>query len=150
VQRLAASREQLRLSLVKPPPPESKGVLRDTLRDWWAHHPLRATTLVAAEAVKVVLKPLAQRHPFALVAAAVALGGVVVWARPWRGLLKPALLAGLLPQLVSKVVAQLPLDSWLAVLSSMTEPAAAQESAPDETPIRSSGESVVSPQSPLH
>ncbi|MBC7956464.1 MAG: hypothetical protein H7Y33_11425 [Cytophagales bacterium] len=135
--------------MAKPPAPESKGVLRDALRDWWAKHPMRVTTLVAAEAAKVVMRPLARRHPIALVMGALVLGGLIVWARPWRGLLKPALLAGMLPQLVSKIVAQLPVESWLAVLSSLTEPPASPGAAPtDATPPRS--DEVSSPQSPLH
>lgn len=91
------------------------------VQSWWAQHPLRTAGLVAGEAAKTLAQPVAQRHPIALVLGAAVLGGALVWSRPWRWLLKPTLLAGLLPQLASKVVTQLPLQSWLAVLASLLQ-----------------------------
>ena len=53
---------------------------------------------------------------FVLVAAAV--GALLVWSRPWRWALRPALLAGLAPQFASRVVAKLPIESWMTLLDS--------------------------------
>lgn len=86
-----------------------------------AANPLRVAGMVVAEAAKAVLQPIAKRHPLGLVVGALLLGGLLAWSRPWRWFLEPALFAGLLPQLVSKAVAQLPLESWLAVLTTLTQ-----------------------------
>lgn len=145
-QRLAASRERMRVSMTRQPAAAADGTgpVLDALKDWWAAHPLHVAGVVAADAAKTLIGPVAQRHPIALVAGALLLGAVLVWAKPWRGILKPALLAGLLPQLLSKAMAVVPIESWLAVLSSLTRqaaPAAAPEPKPD-TPQP--------PQAPLH
>lgn len=125
-ERLAVSREHLRLALQAQGGPGAPGagdarsstdraglaglaglqslpavgVVIEALGLWWDRHPLRATGRLAAEAAKVVIAPLAQRHPLWLVGGAFALGGLVAWTRPWRWGLKSALFAGLLPQLL--------------------------------------------------
>jgi hypothetical protein len=134
-QRLALSRERLRNSLQRPAAPEGGNVVMDALRAWWAQHPLRLAATVATDAAKAAVRPIAERHPFALVLGALLIGGLVVGARPWRGILKPALLAGLLPQLVAKLMAQLPLDSWLAMLASLAEQREPQEAPPPPDPM---------------
>jgi hypothetical protein len=68
---------------------------------WWNRHPLRATSLLAAEAAKAVVAPLAQRHPLLLVAGALVAGGLLARSRPWRWGFGSALFAGMLPQLLS-------------------------------------------------
>ena len=90
----------------------------DALQSWWSRHPMRAVEHVASEATNAVARPIAQHNPVLLVVAAGVLGIVFAWSRPWRWALKPALFAGLMPQLVSRVVANLPLESWLAAFSS--------------------------------
>ena len=134
VERLAASRERMRVSMTpQADASHSTSPVLGVLKDWWAAHPLHVAGVMTADAAKTLIGPVAQRHPIALVAGALVLGGLVVWAKPWRGILKPALLAGLLPQLLSKAVAVVPVESWLAVLSSLTReaaPAAAPEPKP--------------------
>jgi len=151
-QRLAASRERMRVSMTpQAAAPNSTGPVLDALKDWWAAHPLHVAGVVAADAAKTLIGPVAQRHPIALVAGALVLGGLVIWAKPWRGILKPALLAGLLPQLLSKAMAVVPVESWLAVLSSLTReaaPAAAPETKPASAP--DAPQSPQPPGSPLH
>lgn len=83
-------------------------ILIDVVRHWWAEHPLRLAAVVAAAAATAALKPLAQRHPLGLVAGAAVVGGLIVWCRPWRWA-KPALLAGLLPQLMLAAVRAAPI-----------------------------------------
>ena len=93
------------------------GLVADALAGWWSQNPLRPVALVAAEASNAVARPLAQRHPIALVLAAGTVGAALAWARPWRWALRSALFAGLVPQLASRVVANLPIESWLTLLS---------------------------------
>ena len=92
------------------------GIVIETLQEWWSHHALRPATQVAAEASRVVLTRLAQHHPFALVLSAGAAGAALAWSRPWRWIFSSALLAGLLPQLASRIVARLPLETWTTML----------------------------------
>jgi hypothetical protein len=117
-ERLSRSREQLRLSLTAASRAPGDGDRRrdrgaawtwgDALlpgiaglvRHWWSGHPLRAAAGLAAGVTTLALRPLAARHPWGLVAGAVVLGGLLAWTRPWRWTLKPALLAGVLPQLL--------------------------------------------------
>lgn len=120
-ERLALSRERLRHALAGTSPapvggnaPEEAhvpwwhglralpgaGVVIDGLTQWWARHPMRVPTLVALNAAQAVVQPLARHHPLALVTAAFVVGGLLAWRRPWGWVLKPALFAGLLPQLL--------------------------------------------------
>jgi hypothetical protein len=86
-----------------------------------AQQPLSTAIKVAQEAAKTVLQPLAQRHPLVLVAGATLLGGLLAWSRPWQWLGKPTLLVGLLPLMASKLIAQLPPESWMTVLASLVQ-----------------------------
>ena len=93
-------------------------IVIETLQSWWSRHPLRAVAQVASEATNAVARPIARHNPVSLVVCAGVVGAVLAWSRPWRWALKPALFAGLMPQLISRVITQLPLESWLAVLGS--------------------------------
>ena len=96
-------------------------ILLDALRGWWQQHPLRLYSVIAAEAGAAVAKPVAQRHPVALVGGAFVVGALLALSRPWRWIIKPALFAGLVPHLASNTLAHLPLQSWLAALSSLAQ-----------------------------
>lgn len=85
------------------------GIVIEATRAWWVRHPMRANIDLALDATRAVVQPVAQRHPVALVAAVFVVGGLLGWHRPLRGLLRPALFAGLLPQ---------------RLMSSLTTPAA--------------------------
>ena len=76
------------------------GIVVDAVQQWWARHPLRATTLVALNAAQAVVQPLARTHPLSLIAVAFIVGAVLTRRRPRNWVLKPALFAGLLPQLL--------------------------------------------------
>ena len=97
-------------------------IVTDTVGSWWTHHPLRLAASVAAEGVGAIARPLAQRHALLLVLGATLAGGLLVRSRPWRWIVKPALFAGLLPQLATRLVARLPPSSWVSVVDSLTQP----------------------------
>ncbi|MBT3067528.1 hypothetical protein [Rhodoferax sp. U11-2br] len=128
-ERLAASRERLRLALQQNThtaasagsQPESllggllshlqtgpgAGLVLDVLQAWWQKQPMRVALLLALETTKLLVQPIAQRHPYTLVLAAAAVGGLTVMLRPWRWISTPALLAGLMPQILSEVMKHL-------------------------------------------
>lgn len=121
-ERLALSRERLRLALQgaggNPPSTDSPGVswlgslaaipgagaLIAAATRWWAQHRLRIVGKAVSDTAKAVVQPLARRHPLALVLGALLVGGLLVWTRPWRWFLTPALFAGLLPRLLSALL----------------------------------------------
>ncbi len=86
----------------------ASGLATDALHQWWSKHPLRLVSDVTLDAAKTltdtVIKPVAQRHPVAVIAGAAAVGALLVWSRPWRWLLAPAVLASVLPKLLSQVL----------------------------------------------
>jgi hypothetical protein len=135
--RLAVSRSRLRLELQawqrdQEPAPNSAEpswldglraepgtrVLLDALHLWWAQQPWHHTTAALAASVSQLLRPLAQRNPLLLVLGAAALGSAVVWLKPWRWLSFSAIAAGLLPQLLPKLLALLRPLSWVDMLNS--------------------------------
>lgn len=109
------------------------GLLADALGAWWSQNPLRPVALVAAEASNAVARPLARRHPITLVLLAGTLGAALAWARPWRWVLRSALFAGIVPQIASRVVAKLPVESWLTLLGAALSKADVQ-ARPDVAP----------------
>ena len=148
VDRLAESRARLRQAMqviAKPPQRASAGgsgsffgatgtawldslksvpgvsIIVEAVSSWWMRHPLRLASGVAIDAARAVLRPVAKKNPVALVLGALVFGAVVAWTRPWRWIAKPALLAGLFPQVLSKVVAHAPVSSWMSVLSSLAD-----------------------------
>ncbi|MHB8948125.1 MAG: hypothetical protein ACYC4S_03555 [Rhodoferax sp.] len=119
------------------------GIVIEAVRSWWAQHPWRVASVLAGETVKTVVQPLAQRHPIGLVVGALLLGGALAWARPWRLLFTSSLLAGLLPQLLSKTVAQIPIQSWMMVLTHWLK-----QSQQSQKPAQKAGFSTERPDAP--
>jgi hypothetical protein len=83
-------------------------LLLGLLQDWWAKQPMHVAMTQVAEAVKAALRPISQRHPYAMVFGAAAAGALVVIIRPWRWISTPALLASLLPALVAAAMKLMP------------------------------------------
>jgi hypothetical protein len=109
------------------------GLLIDALQRWWTQHPLHVTAQVFSSALQALVRPLAQRHPIALVGGALVVGGLLAAGRPWRWILTPTLLAGLLPQLLAKAVALVPAQSWMAIVASLARQPPAEPPAPAQT-----------------
>jgi len=142
---LERSRERLRQALLAnaPPPPAAKqraggnsgsawfGTLADmpalqSLRRMWDEHPLRAVLQLSGEAADAALQPLAQRRPVALLLGSALTGAALVWSRPWRWLLTPALVAGLLPRLLKGAVVGVPAAGWMTLAGTLARGAPAR------------------------
>jgi len=113
-ERLAQSRERLRQAMQQDSISSSDGdgsgtdsLLSDVLVNWWGKQPLRLALQLTLEAAKVLMQPVARRHPYKLVLGAAAVGGLLVLLRPWGWISTRALAAGLLPQIMSVVMQRL-------------------------------------------
>ncbi len=166
LERLEASRARLRGALLEiahptPPAPGERAagdfkakllrmardipgvsIISESVESWWAQHPLHTAGIVAMEASKEVIAPLARRNPFMLLVGATVVGALLIASRPWRWLIRPALFIGLVPQLTSHLIRRVPLDSWMRMgMRYLTKPkapvararAAARRPAPVET-----------------
>jgi hypothetical protein len=103
----------------------------DAISSWWVNHPMHPVADLAEGIARDAVAPLARRHPRAMVAGAFVIGALLVWAKPWRRLIKPALFTGILAQVASHVIAQVPIDS---ILSTITAFAAPREPPPGPSP----------------
>ena len=79
--------------------PSGAGLVGDVLTAWWSKQPLRMDMTMAMEVAKLLVQPVARRHPYTLVLGAAAVGGLLVLVRPWRWVSRSALMAGLLSRL---------------------------------------------------
>ena len=149
IAKVEASRARLRLAMMPAAPPADAartapsirarllkipivGGVVDSVQAWWNSHPYRPAAQVASEATHAVINPVARRHPYALVLAAAIFGAGLAWTRPWRWIFRSALFAGLLPQLATRAVTSLPIDSWLKVFgTAMSTPPSAAPPTPD-------------------
>lgn len=93
--------------------------VRDTIEQWWRNHPWRPVLTVAGEAAKQTMVPMARQHPARVLGVAVIAGAVLSRWRAWKWLLAstvPALLASMLPTMISKAAARLPLSTLLKLV----------------------------------
>ena len=95
------------------------GPLITSAANWWAGHPLRAVAELFARPGTSTAKPPSDRHPWAMVLSAAAFGALLMWARPWRfALLRRALYTGVLPQLVTTLLARVSTEGLLDLVHS--------------------------------
>jgi hypothetical protein len=149
--RIEMSRERIRLAMqgasspsVEPGQPHSSwlsgvkdvpfvGVIVNAVHSWWLQHPLRPVSMVISQASAVLTRPIAQRKPITLVLAAAVGGAVLVWSKPWRWIFRSALLAGLAPQIVSRVIANMPIESWMTLFGAAMAQSGAQPTGAQST-----------------
>lgn len=167
-ERLEASRARLRTALLEiahpPPKPSLIGELKigsfghqllerlkalpgatlllESIEHWWAEHPLRAAGSLAEEASRRYVGPMARDNPVAVVVGAAVFGALLIASKPWRWLLRPALFFGLVPQIAAQALKRMPLDAWLAMISTVggkkavDKVAASAATAPAPAPAR--------------
>ena len=111
--RLQASRDRLRLALIPPDPDAAAGAPQpgrrprrlgalwrswrrsmhswpiidlalNTAQTWWQRQPMRPVAELLADELRATALPLVRKHPLLTVAAAGALGVLLVAGRPWR------------------------------------------------------------------
>jgi hypothetical protein len=92
------------------------GALIDTVSAWWEHHPLHPVAGLAEDMVHDRISPTVRRHPLAVVALALAAGSALAWVRPWRLIVKPALLTGLVSHLATRLVREVPFEAILGAI----------------------------------
>lgn len=86
----------------------------DSAESWWQSHPMHTVSTAAqAQVSGPLLAPVAQRRPKSLLLAAFGIGAALVLARPWRMLLRPASLVGVVSQIVSQAAKGTSSKSWL-------------------------------------
>lgn len=112
--------------------PLVNGVL-SAARDWWVHHPVYGVVRVVGLSASQSVGPVARRHPLALVGAAFVVGAASVRLRPWRWLLRPALIASVAVQIASRFAATMPGDSLLAAVNALLRPEAAPTPRPQSS-----------------
>lgn len=110
----------------------SRERLRQALRDIaaapdHATNPLHLAGRMATDALNHAVHPVAQRNPLGLVLGAAVAGAVVAWSRPWRWILTPALVATLLPPLLSRTLGTSPPLPWMKLLTALTRPSKKSE-----------------------
>ena len=88
-------------------------IVIESVESWWREHPLHTAAVIAGEASKAFVRPIAQRNPQTLLIGAAALGAALALARPWRWLIRPALFMGIVPKLMSFALRRMPLDAWI-------------------------------------
>ena len=109
----------------------------DQALSWWSHHPLQKVAGLLFESISGVARPVTRQHPWGTVLASVAFGAFLVWARPWRfKLLRRAVVAGLVPRLVTGMLEQLSSGKWMEVVESFITRSNAPPAAPVEATER--------------
>lgn len=83
------------------------GIVGEVVGEWWEEHPLHTSATLAIEASRSAIVPLVRRHPVAVLGSAAVVGAALVWVRPWRWLLRPALVLGIASQIAARTMTRM-------------------------------------------
>jgi len=122
------------LSRVKAVP--GAALVIQSVESWWGQHPLRTAGMVAGEASRTLVSPIARRNPGLLLVGATLAGALFMLMKPWRWLLSPALFVGLVPQIASQAMKRMPKDYWLQIISSLAARSRSGSTRAPATPSR--------------
>lgn len=126
------------------------GPLIDRAATWWEGHPLHAVVALFTTRQASAAEPLKQRHPWAMLLGAAAIGALLMWTRPWRyALLRRAVYAGLVPQVVTTLLSRVSADGLLDLVNSLLQGPAANSSPPPAAEHQPAGHEAA-PNSTLH
>lgn len=118
-ERLASSRERLRQALA---PPSAGGAASEPIIETLARAWALPQLALLGDLARAAIEPLAQRRPYTTVLVAAVAGAVLVKLRPWRGLLRPALLAGAVP-LLTQTLLRVPPGFWSHLVTQLSKKA---------------------------
>jgi hypothetical protein len=88
---------------------------------WIANSRLPASGRLAADALDTMLRPMAQQHPGRLVLSVFVLSALLVWRRPWRRLVSPALVLALLPPLLNARGGNATRPTWITLAAALLD-----------------------------
>lgn len=112
------------------------GVVIDAVSAWWSNHPLHPAATVVENVARDTVAPFTRRHPIPVLISAFFVGGAIVWFKPWRLAAKSALFGGLISQVASHAITQMPWESLLGAFTSFARsisgPESEAASSPDE------------------
>ena len=120
----------------------------DAVQVWWAGHPLRKTLVVGEAALREGVAPVAKTHPLAVVVAALLVGALLARTRIVRRVLRPALFAGLLTQIASRLVERAPLEALLDLFKRFRRGEKSAAPTPEATSGEATAASPVQPAAP--
>jgi hypothetical protein len=127
------------------------GPLIDSAMTWWAEHPLHAVVDLFSRPNPSADEPLTQRHPWAMLLGAAAVGALLMWTRPWRfALLRRAVYAGLLPQMVTTLLSRVSTEGLLDLVSSFLRRPGANHPPPATSSQPPAERDGAAPNSTLH
>lgn len=109
------------------------GVVIDAVSAWWSNHPLHPAATVVENMARDAVAPFTRRHPIPVLIGAFFVGGAIVWFKPWRLVAKSAVFSGLISQVASRAITQMPWESLLGAFTSLMRARSKPESEAEAT-----------------
>ena len=105
-------------------------IVLDALGDRWRSHPLASSLHLAEAAAASTVAPLVRKHPAATLGTSAAIGALLVWLKPWRRLLKPALIGGIATQIAAQLISHYAQSAAAAPASTSSATQGRQQTGP--------------------